>query len=238
MNARRPYLPALMFACLLAGAAPCALAQTPAPAAEPALNAQNTIVTADRLEMKNTGVESHLVFIGNVQLVGTNLTVTCDRVEIYAEQIPDVRDPEKKATIGKIGALTKILALGHVKVSQEGRTATAGRAEVMPIEDKIVLSEEPVVTDTETQVTVSGTRMTFFRGDRYGQIENPQVVGPALPNLGFPREQKPAAEAAAPATAPAPAPAAAAPATPAPTATPAAKTPAKSTSSGTAKPKP
>lgn len=238
MNARRPHLPALILACMVAGAAPCALAQapTPAPATEPALNAQNTIVTADRLEMKNTGVESHLIFIGNVQLVGTNLTVTCDRVEIYAEQIPDVRDPDKKATIGKIGALTKILALGHVKVSQEGRTATAGRAEVMPIEDKIVLSEEPVVTDTETQVTVSGTRMTFFRGDRYGQIENPQVVGPALPNLGFPREQKPEADAAAPAATPATAPAATAPATPA--TAPAAKPPAKSSSSGTAKPKP
>jgi lipopolysaccharide export system protein LptA len=220
MNARCLHLPALILACLLTGPATGVLAQTPAPAATPALNAQNTIVTADRLEMKNTGVESHLVFIGNVQLVGTNLTVTCDRVEIYAEQIPDVRAPEKKATIGKIGALTRILALGRVKVSQEGRTATAGRAEVMPIEDKIVLSEEPVVVDTETQVTVSGTRMTFFRGDRYGQIENPQVVGPALPNLGFPREQTPAADAAAPAAPPTSAPA------------------ARSSSPGTAKPKP
>lgn len=235
MNARCTPTPALIFACLLAGAATSAFAQPKAPAPEPALNAQNTIVTADRLEMKNTGVESHLVFIGNVQLVGTNLTVTCDRVEIYAEQIPDVREPGKKATIGKIGALTRILAIGRVKVSQEGRTATAGRAEVMPIEDKIVLTEAPVVVDSETQVTVSGTRMTFFRGDRYGQIENPQVVGPALPNLGFPRDQKPAAEAT-PATTPVPAPAAAAPAPPA-AATPA-KAPAKSSSAGTAKPKP
>lgn len=160
-----------------------------APADEPGalLTPQNTIVTADRLEMKNTGVESHLVFIGNVHLTGTNLTVSCDRVEIYAEQIPDIRDPDKKATIGKIGALTRILALGGVKISQEGRTATAGRAEVLPIEDKIVLTEEPVVTDTETRLTVSGTRMTFFRGEKAAQIENPQVVGPALPNLGFPR---------------------------------------------------
>lgn len=191
MNVRRSLLPALAITGLIAaGALTYAFAQTPTPAPEPTLTAQNTIVTADRLEMKNTGVESHLVFIGNVNLTGTNLTVSCDRVEIYAEQIPDIRNPDKKATIGKIGALTKILALGHVKISQEGRTATAGRAEVMPIEDKIVLTEEPVVTDTETQVTVSGSRMTFFRGDRYGQIENAKVVGPALPNLGFPREQK------------------------------------------------
>lgn len=185
-------------------------AQTPAPAPAPApaaaLEAQNTIVTADRLEMKNTGVESHLTFIGNVHLSGTNLSVTCDRVEIYAEQIPDIRDPEKKATIGKIGAITRILALGRVVISQEGRKATAGRAEVMPIEDRIVLTEEPVVTDTETQLTVSGTRMTFFRGERAAQIENPKVVGPSLPNLGFPTEKPPEGEAAADA-----------PATPAPT---------------------
>lgn len=180
----------LAFALLFAAPAVALHAQTP-PASDPApLTPQNTIVTADRLEMKNTGVESHLIFIGNVHLTGTNLTVSCDRVEIYAEQVPDIRDPEKKATIGKIGALTRILALGHVKISQEGRTATAGRAEVMPLEDKIVLTEEPVVTDTETQVTVSGTRMTFFRGEKAAQVENPQVVGPALPNLGFPRDQK------------------------------------------------
>lgn len=207
------------------------------PVAEPApLTPQNTIVTADRLEMKNTGVESHLVFIGNVHLTGTNLTVTCDRVEIYAEQIPDIRDPEKKATIGKIGALTRILALGHVRISQEGRTATAGRAEVMPIEDKIVLTEEPVVTDTETQVTVSGTRMTFFRGDRYGQIENPQVVGPAIPNLGFPRDKDgstPAADAPADTSGAAPAPAT--PPAAAPASQPPAKTPAKGS---TARPRP
>ncbi len=210
--------------------APRVHAQT---ADDPALmTPQNTIVTADRLEMKNTGVESHLVFIGNVHLTGTNLTVTCDRVEIYAEQIPDIRDPEKKATIGKIGALTRILALGRVRISQEGRTATAGRAEVMPIEDKIILTEEPVVTDTETQVTVSGSRMTFFRGDRYGQVENPQVVGPAIPNLGFPRDAKaadPAAENPTAAPAPGTAPAAE------PATQPAATTPARG---ATAKPRP
>jgi len=179
---------------LLVATAPGAAAQTPPPAAEPALTAQNTIVTADRLEMKNTGVESHLIFIGNVHLTGTNLTMSCDRVEIYAEQVPDIRDPGKKATIGKIGAITKILATGQVRISQEGRTATAGRAEVMPLEDKIVLTEEPVVTDTEQQVTVSGSRMIFFRGEKAAQVDNPQVVGPALPNLGFPRDQKPAGD--------------------------------------------
>lgn len=185
MNFRR--LSTLALASFLGAVLHPLAAQTPA--ADPApLTPQNTIVTADRLEMKNTGVESHLVFIGNVNLTGTNLTVTCDRVEIYAEQIPDIRDPDKKATIGKIGALTRILALGNVRISQEGRTATAGRAEVLPIEDRIILTEEPTVTDTENQLTVTGTRMTFFRGERAAQVENPRVVGPALPNLGFPRE--------------------------------------------------
>ncbi len=211
---------ALATSALVAGAQPA-----PAPVA---LDAQNTIVTSDRLEMKNTGVESHLIFIGNVHLSGTNLSVTCDRVEIYAEQIPDVRDPQKKATIGKIGSITKILALGHVVISQEGRKATAGRAEVMPIEDQIILTESPVVTDTETQITVSGERMTFFRGERAAQIEKPQVVGPALPNLGFPREEKPAADAATPpATTATPAPTTTGPAqTPAGTPPPATKAPA------------
>lgn len=229
MNLRIRSLPALV---AIAATLVCRATAQPAPTDPAPLTPQNTIVTADRLEMRNTGVESHLVFNGNVHLTGTNLSMTCDRVEVYAEQIPDIRDPEKKATIGKIGALTRILAIGNVRVSQEGRTATAGRAEVMPIEDKIVLTESPVVTDTETQVTVSGSRMTFFRGDRYGQIENPQVVGPALPNLGFPRDEKPAES-------PSPAPAAASGAeSQSTTATPAAAKSATPKTGSVPKPKP
>lgn len=215
----------LLAACL--AAAPSLPAQ--APAADDPLVPKNTVVTADRLDMKNTGVETQLVLIGNVHLEGTNLTLTCDRAEIYAEQIPDIRDPQKKAAIGKIGALTRVLATGHVTIQQVPRTATAGRAEVLPQEGKIILTEEPVVTDIETKLTVSGTRMTFFRDERAGQIENPKIVGPALPNLGAPREAKPAGEEPA-----LEAPAGTPPATP-PAAAPAPKAPAKSP---TPKPKP
>jgi hypothetical protein len=52
-----------------------------------------------------------------------------------------------------------------------------------------------VVTDVAKGITVKGTRM-FARRDRTIEIENPEIVGPALPNFGPP--------AAEPATVPVP----------------------------------
>lgn len=166
----------------LAAAAGARAAEAP-PAPPPAAELANTIIRSEHLEMRNDGVETHFVFTGSVRLTGTNLEVTCDKLEAFATQKGD-----RSAAIGKVGGLRRILATGSVVISQAGRRATAGRAEVLPNDEKIVLTEQPEVTDLETQVTMGGERMTFFRDQRYAQIEKPTVVGPAMPNLGFPRQ--------------------------------------------------
>lgn len=145
--------------------------------------APETVISSDRLEMENDGEKAFFLFSDNVKLTGNNLMVTCDRLEIHADRTGDL-----EANVGQIGSIRQILALGNVTISQEGRVARAGRAEVLPGQDKIVLTENPIVTDT--QGTVSGESITFFRGDRRAIVEGgatgpARVVLPAMPNLGF-----------------------------------------------------
>ncbi len=176
-----------------AGLASCALAvHLPALRAQTsATESQKTIVKADRLEATNSGVEGHYVFIGHVRITGTNLEINCDRLEIFSVSKPNTKN---EGTVPEAGNIRRMLATGHVTIAQEGREAACGVAEVLPPDDKIILTEQPVVTDTATGVTMKGTRMTGYRGQRSLEVENPEVVGPALPNLGFPTTETPGAK--------------------------------------------
>jgi lipopolysaccharide export system protein LptA len=139
----------------------------------------NTIITSDGpLEGKNDGVSSYFVLTDNVRLTGTNLVVTCDKLEVFADQIGD-----RSATVGKPGDIRRIVATGHVVISQEGRKATAGRVEVLPREDKIVLTEDPVVT--QGQIVRAGETITFLRGEQKLIVDKPKLTGPPMRNLGF-----------------------------------------------------
>lgn len=142
-----------------------------------------TVISSDRLEMKNDGDKSFFLFSDNVKLTGNNLIVTCDRLEVHADRTGDLDD-----NIGQLGGIQQILAIGNVSISQEGRVARAGRAEVLPAEDKIVLTENPIVMDE--QGSVSGESMTFYRGERRAVVASgtsgpARVVLPAIPDLGF-----------------------------------------------------
>lgn len=183
---RSRYAQAVRAAFLLVAAAvgPTLLPPAAHAAQEPDAAPQKTIVKADRLEARNDGVEGHYVFIGNVHITGTNLEITCDRLEIFS--VSD-EGSDAAAAAPDSGNIRRMLAIGHVVIAQQGRRATCGLAEVLPREEKIVLTEDPVVSDIAAGVTMKGTRMTAYRGERSMEIENPEVIGPALPNLGFPR---------------------------------------------------
>jgi lipopolysaccharide export system protein LptA len=162
----------------------------------PATELKKTTVTADRLEARNTGVEGHYVFIGHVHITGTNLEILCDRLEIFSVSKDGM---SKDVAMADSGNIRRVLATGNVSISQEGRKATCGTAEILPTDGKIILTDNPFITDENTKMTMKGTRMTVYRGERSAEIENPEVVGPALPNLGFPAQPAPATPTAPPA---------------------------------------
>ena len=169
---------------LLAAASVLALAVA-ARAAEP----PDTIVDSDSLESASSDTETTSVFRTNVVAVGNGMTLTCDYLKVVATRVGD-----KSATIGKYGRFTYLLATGHVKIIQEDRVATSGRAEVFPNEDRIVLTENPVVRIESEHYVATGPRMILYQGQRRAVIEGTptqrsHITLPPIKDLGFPSDK-------------------------------------------------
>ena len=174
--------PALL---LLAGV--CALL-TPLGAQE----VQPTVIDSEQLDMRSTDTLTTFVFTKKVVVTGTNLKLTCDRLEVIS-----TRKGDPTATIGKLGRFKSLIAEGSVHIIQSDREAACGRAEVLPDDDKIILTDHPVVKDLATGATATGPRMVLYRGERRAVIEGAdnapsRIILPAIKDLGFDKDQKPA----------------------------------------------
>ena len=94
-----------------------------------------------------------------------NISLSCDRLEaITTRSQRDIIKDEEKTALGQVGKFKRMLATGRVRIEQGDRVATCGRAEVLPGEEKITLTEDPMVRDGES--TVVGETITLFRGER------------------------------------------------------------------------
>src|SRR5580693_3905153 len=131
-------------------------------AAEP----QQTTIDADSLESVSSDTETITTFHDNIVVVGNGITMSCDFLKVIASRVG-----EKSATLGKYGKFKYLLATGNVKIVQTDRVATCGRAEVFPGEDRIVLTENPVVRIESEHYVASGPRMVLYRGQRRAVIE-------------------------------------------------------------------
>lgn len=156
---------------------------------------QKTTLDCDHAEMWSVGNETRGVCTGSVTLVGTDLKILCDRLEFTAVGVGD-----KSSTLPTLDKFKYMLATGHVVITQSDREATCGRAEVLPREDKVVLTENPVLIDHGTDWTTTGEKMTLLRGERRVMVEKSKVTGPALKDLGYGKEASdpPPADAAKP----------------------------------------
>lgn len=142
---------------------------------------QPTIITSNAAQLSVDGTEAYTVFRDNVHLTGTNLEVTCDLLEVFGEELPD----EGRAP-GRFGELQtrRLVATGNVVIKQIGREATADRVEVLPLEDLIILTGDPVRVK-DAQGTIDGEEIRFFRGERRIEITKPRGTFRSLPDMGF-----------------------------------------------------
>jgi len=148
-------------------------------------------------EMVSTDHETTITFQDRVQVTGTNMKLTCDYLQVVV-----LRTGDPSATVGKLEKFRSMLATGNVHITQADREAACGRAEVLPDQEKVVLSENPVVVDHDQNTRFAGEKITLLRGQRRVLIEKPILTAPPLKDLGFDKEPKPApAPAAAPAEA-------------------------------------
>ena len=162
---------AFLFACCAAGFA--FAAETP----------QATTLACDHMDMWSEGDETKAICTGKVVVTGTNLRIVADRIELIASRIDD----EKNESVPTLEKFRYLLATGNVSITQGTRTATCGRAEVLPREEKVVLTENPVVVDRATQFVSAGEKITMLRGQERVEVEKPRLTGPPIKDLGFDR---------------------------------------------------
>ena len=177
MNLLRPA--ALLAALCLPAAHLSAQSVTPVP----------TVVESDGpAESISTDKETTITFRDNVRVTGTNIKMTCAYLMVVVRRTGD-----PTAAIGKVEKFKSMLATGNVHIVQsDEREAACGRAEVLPDEDKIVLSETPVIVFLKEGARQQGKRIIMHVGERRVEIEEPVSTLPPVKDLGFEPGKKPA----------------------------------------------
>lgn len=157
-----------------------------APAQSAAL--QTTVIESDgRGEMVSTDKDTTITFRDNVRVTGTNMKLNCDYLEVVV-----IRTGDQSATLGKLDKFRSMLATGNVRIIQGDREAACGRAEVLPEQEKVVLSGNPVVVDHDQNTRIAGEKITMLRGQRKVEVDKPVLTAPPLKDLGVDKELKPA----------------------------------------------
>lgn len=155
---------------------------------------QPTVVESDGpAEMVSNDTEAKITFRDNVRVTGTNMKLTCDYLEVIVNRTGD-----KTAALATIDKFRSMLATGNVRMIQGDREAACGRAEVLPGEEKVVLTGTPVVVDHNQNTRIAGEKITMLRGQGKVEVEKPILTAPPIKDLGVDKEPKPAAPAGAP----------------------------------------
>lgn len=155
---------------------------------------EDTVITSEQVQMFNGDTQNRFLFERDVVITGTNLNARCDELEVIVKRQSKKLTPPANAAPG-IGVIERIELRGSVVIEQLGRRATAGRAEILPREGRVVLMDGPRVTDGESVVT--GWRMVLHRDQRRVEVHsNPdaaegspegrtRIILPAVPDLGY-----------------------------------------------------
>ncbi len=174
----------LLFCC------PRAPAAEPAPANAPATPPVPTVIESGSADMVSTEKETTFTFRNKVTVTATNMILTCDELVVVARRTGD-----PAATLGKQENFKSLIAHGNVRILQNDREATCGHAAVYPGDDKVELTENPVVRGLKEGWVQTGPKMVLYRGERRAVIEGnaterPRLTLPAMKDLGYEKEKR------------------------------------------------
>ena len=147
-----------------------------------------TVITSSKMEMWSTDTETRSVFQDNVVVTGTNIKITCDKLDVTATKLDDIKN--KNASVPALEKFKALVATGNVHIIQGDREVTCGRAEVFPAEDRVVLTDKPVVIYDSGAWVATGTRIVLLKGERRVFGENVKMTAPPVRDLG-PDKDKP-----------------------------------------------
>lgn len=148
----------------------------PAPAHGDASAPSETIITAETLELTQNEADNttFAILSGNVVVTTTDdLRLTCARLEVTATRLRD-----KNPALTPLDKFQRLVATGDVRLTQNTRTITCGRADVLPREDRITLTQKPVLTDTALKITAYGDPLTLHRAERRIEGQNGRFILP------------------------------------------------------------
>lgn len=111
-----------------------------------------TTITSDRLEFDYKDYVA--LFEGHVKVVDPQFVLTSDKMLVFFANTNDV---------------TRLDAIGHVKMTSLDRTATCGKAVYTRSNGAIVLTQDPVVS--KGQNVLRGEKITVWVGDQRVDVE-------------------------------------------------------------------
>ena len=122
-----------------------------------------TVIDSDTLSMQAGDDVNTFLFKGSVHAEGRSMLLICDELKIIAR-----RKAGSDSTVGQMGSVDLVEATGNVRIEQAGRVATAGKAEVKPVDGLVILSDNPRIVDSKA--TVVGWKIVYNSKDKTVQV--------------------------------------------------------------------
>lgn len=155
---------------------PCAAGAAQRPVATPAQGITGSNlpyhIVSDRMVMNQK--TRTVVFEGHVVVQQGNLTITGDQLTVYS--VPPTKTQQQAAKsqaqgtqLSPMDRIDRIEIDGHVKITQQGKVATAEKAIYYHNQQKIVLMGHPHVL--QGQDTITGRLITLYLQDNRSVVE-------------------------------------------------------------------
>ena len=139
-------------------AAPTTLVSS-AYAATPAAVAKGGSTRIVSEKMTYDSAKRQVLFEGSVHVTRPDMEIWSDRLIMEMEK--NGKTSSKENMLGMEGGkVEKIIAESNVRIQQEGKVGTCGKATYLVNEDKIIMEQSPVIVDGENRIR--GRIINFF----------------------------------------------------------------------------
>lgn len=174
-------------ACAAAAAILLALFFAPAVShAAAAPKSGNTRIVSEK--MVYDAAKRQVVFDGKVHVTRPDMEIWSDKLVLVMDNPEAPSTPEKENMLGMQGGkVERIIAESNVRIKQEDKLGTCGKATYLVPEGKIIMEQNPVIVDGENRIR--GTIINFFtetgRSEVIGNVDvrfsTDDEKGPRLP---------------------------------------------------------
>ena len=122
------------------------------------------VIKSNKLEVDDN--RKVVIFTGDVNAKREDFVINCKKLVVFYKSLPGSKEPGKGKT-----EVDKIIATGNVKISHaKGGAATAEKAVYYQRDEKVVLTEHPVVKKGND--FVEGDRITMYLKENRSVVES------------------------------------------------------------------